>query len=406
MKATQQQEVKLLAEEAVITQEKLIRTDERRQRLAIGIPQETSLENRIALTPEAAAVITSRGHEVVVEAGAGKSARYEDREYSDAGARIVYSAQEAFDQQIVLKVGPPTVEETGLMKAGGFLISALHLNLVRPEQIKALNQRKITALAYEFLQNPVGEMPVMRAMSEIAGSTVMLIAAEYLSSLRDGKGIIMGGITGVPPTKVLIIGAGAVAEYAARTAIGLGAEVKVFDNHIYKLRRIRQVLNQQIFTSTIHTGILNEAIMRADVVIGAMRAEEGRTPVVITEEMIASMNPGSVVIDVSIDHGGCIETSVPTTHENPVFVRHGVIHYCVPNIASRVARTASMALSNIFSPILLKAAELGGFEELIFAKDWFMKGIYTYKGSLTNAHIARRLNMQHRDMKLLKAARF
>jgi alanine dehydrogenase len=260
-------------------------------------------------------------------------------------------------------------------------------------------------VAFELLEDEVGNIPVVRAMSEIAGSTVLLIAAEYLSSAHDGRGIILGGITGVPPTKVVILGAGTVGEYAARTAIGLGAEVKIFDNHLYKLRRIKQELGQQVFTSTIDLTYLRDALIRADVVIGAIRAEDGSTPMIISETMVRQMKENSVIVDVSIDQGGCFETSQLTTHSHPVFKRHGVIHFCVPNVAARVAHTATYALSNIFAPMLLAADQAGGIEELLFAKDWFMNGVYSYKGTLTNKGLARRLNMRYKDMGLFRVAR-
>lgn len=248
-------------------------------------------------------------------------------------------------------------------------------------------------------------MPIIRAMSEIAGSTVMLIAAEYLSTAHQGKGIILGGITGVPPTKVVIIGAGTVAEYSARAALGMGAEVQIFDNHLYKLRRIKHLLGQQVYTSTIDTLTLSESLKTADVVIGALRAEKGRARVVVTEEMVSKMKPDSLIIDLSIDQGGCVETSEITTLDKPVFRKYDVIHYCVPNVASRVAHTAATALSNIFTPTILRAAEEGGVEQMIFSHKWFMKGVYTYKGSLTNEHIARRFGMKFKNIELLMAAR-
>jgi alanine dehydrogenase len=233
----------------------------------------------------------------------------------------------------------------------------------------------------------------------------MLIAADYLNSNNDGRGVILGGITGVPPTKVVILGAGTVAQYAARTAYGLGAEVKIFDNHLYKLRRVRQELGAQIYTSIIDNVNLLDALKRADLVIGALRPEEGRNMYMVSEEMVAAMKPNSVIVDVSIDSGGCFETSMVTTHDKPYFKRYDVIHYCVPNIASRVAHTASQAISNLLSPMLAHIDEIGGVEEMIFSKDWFMRGVYCYKGSLTNRHLARRLNMKHRDLNLFRLSR-
>jgi alanine dehydrogenase len=234
----------------------------------------------------------------------------------------------------------------------------------------------------------------------------MLIAAEYLSTAHNGKGVILGGITGVPPTKVVIIGAGTVAEYSARAALGMGADVQIFDNHLYKLRRIKHLLGQQIYTSTIDTITLSESLKTADVVIGALRAEKGRARIVVTDEMVSKMKPDSLIIDLSIDQGGCVETSEITSLDNPVFRKYGVIHYCVPNVASRVAHTATTALSNIFTPTILRAAEEGGLEEMIFSHSWFMKGVYTYKGSLTNEALARRFNLKFKNIELILAARF
>jgi alanine dehydrogenase len=273
------------------------------------------------------------------------------------------------------------------------------------EVLQAMLKKKVIALAYEFIEDKVGGMPIVRAMSEIAGSSVLLIASEYLSTANNGKGVILGGITGVPPTKVVIIGAGTVAEFAARAALGLGAHVEVFDNHLYKLRRIKHVLGQQIYTSTIDTVTLGDTLKTADVVIGALRAEKGRARHVITEEMVTHMKSDSLIIDLSIDQGGCVETSELTTLSRPIFRRHGVIHYCVPNVASRVAHTAANALSNIFTPTILRAAEEGGVEAMIFSHKWFMKGVYTYKGGLTNEHVARKFGLKHKNIELLMAAR-
>jgi alanine dehydrogenase len=383
------------------------KTKNSKNSLIIGLPAESaSHEKRVVLTPDAVGLLVNNGQEVLVETNAGKESKFTDQEYSDAGAKVVYSSKEAFDAEVVMKVEPPTEQEIDYMRSGACLISAIQLGKQNADFIHALNRKRITAVSFEHLEDKVGGMPVVRAMSEIAGSTVMLIASEYLSSVNNGKGLIMGGVTGVPPTQVVIIGAGTVAEYAARTALGLGASIKVFDNHIYKLRRIKHLLGQQIFTSTIDNYTLSNALKEADVVIGALRAEKGKTKIVVSEEMVAAMMQGSVLIDVGIDQGGCIETSEMTTHERPTFVKHGVIHYCVPNIASRVSRTASFALSNIFTPILLQMADLGGAEEMVFNYKWFMKGVYTYRGSLTNAYLARKFSMTHKELLLLLAARY
>ncbi|MBU1822033.1 MAG: alanine dehydrogenase, partial [Bacteroidetes bacterium] len=345
------------------------------------------------------------GHEVWVEKGAGTEANFPDHEYSEAGARIVYSAREVYQADLILKIEPMVEEEFELIKAGSTLISTLNLPALEKNYFERLNQKKITAIGYEFIEDQVGGMPIVRAMSEIAGSTVLMIAAEYLSNANGGKGIILGGITGVPPTKVVLLGAGTVAEYATRAAMGVGADIKVFDNHIYRLQRLKYAVGNNLYTSIIDSDTLSEAIARADVVIGAMRAEDGFSPCVVTEEMVSRMRPNSVVIDVSIDQGGCFETSRMTTHKNPIFRHNEVIHYCVPNIASRVAHTASFALSNIFLPFLLQTGTIGGIEEMIYANRWFMKGVYSHRGTLTNSYIARKFSMRYKDLTLLLAAR-
>jgi alanine dehydrogenase len=399
--------VEITEQAALHPKEAPVKVKESKNTILIGLPKETAAqEKRVVLTPEAVTLLANNGQRVLVEAGAGNAAKFTDQEYADAGAKVVYTAKEAFDAEVVLKVEPPSEEEITFMRSGSCLLSALQLGKQNADYIHGLNKKRITAVSFENLEDKVGGMPVVRAMSEIAGSTVMLIAAEYLSSVSDGKGLILGGITGVPPTQVVIIGAGTVAEYAARTALGLGASIKVFDNHIYKLRRIKQLLGQQVYTSTIDNYTLGLAIKEADVVIGALRAEKGRNKIVVSEEMVAAMMPGSIIIDVSIDQGGCIETAEMTTHESPIYYKHGIIHYCVPNIASRVARTASFALSNIFTPILLHMSDLGGAEEMIFNYKWFMKGVYTYRGSLTNAHLGRKFLMTHKELQLLLAARY
>ncbi|WP_051315957.1 alanine dehydrogenase [Algoriphagus vanfongensis] len=400
-------EIDQLAAVGLIPKESPVKTKKRGEELSIGIPKEKSEEEkRVVLTPEAVGLLTNNGIHVVVETSAGLASKFTDQDYSDAGAKVVYSAKEAFETDIVLKVDAPSLEEISSMNVGACLISALQIGKQNREFIEALNTKKITAVAFEYLEDKVGGMPVVRAMSEIAGSTVMLVAAEYLSSVNDGKGLIMGGVTGVPPTQVVIIGAGTVAEYAARTALGLGANIKVFDNHIYKLRRLKQLLGQQIYTSTIDNLTLTQALSEADVVIGALRAEKGRNKVVVSEEMVANMMHGSIIIDVGIDQGGCIETAKMSSHSDPVYQVHDIIHYCVPNIASRVSRTASYSLSNIFTPIILQMADLGGPEEMIFTYRWFLRGVYTYRGSLTNAYLGRKFDIAHKELQLLLAARY
>lgn len=396
-----------LARASLAPQEQLPAVKKGKHSFFIGLPREISLqENRLTLTPDAVALLVNNGHEIWVETKAGIGSKFTDQQYSEAGAKIVFSPQEVYKADVILKIEPPTLDEIELMHPGQTLISALQLGHLQQEFVQAMCKKKITALAYEFIEDKVGGMPIVRAMSEIAGSSVMLIAAEYLSTANNGKGVILGGITGVPPTKVVIIGAGTVAEYSARAALGMGADVQIFDNHLYKLRRIKHLLGQQVYTSTIDTLTLSESLKSADVVIGALRAEKGRARIIITDEMVSKMRSDSLIIDLSIDQGGCVETSEITTLKKPVFRKYDVIHYCVPNVASRVAHTATTALSNIFTPTILRAAEEGGVEQMIYSSTWFMKGVYTFKGSLTNEAVARKFGMKFKNIELIIAARF
>jgi alanine dehydrogenase len=390
-----------------VPQEALVWTKQNSKSLFIGIPKEVSMqERRVSLTPSAVGLLVRNGHQVLIETGAGNGAKFTDNQYSDAGGQISYTTEEVFKSDVILKVQPLTDSEIEYLNNGSTVISALNMPRMTKEYFEKLNRKKITGLCYEYIEDNVGGMPIIRAMSEIAGSTVMLIAAECLSSANNGMGVILGGITGVPPTKVVILGAGTVSEYTARIAIGLGADLKVFDKDIYKLQRLKYSVGHNIYTCIIDSNTLTQAISEADVVIGALRAEDGFTPCIVTEEMVSMMKPDSVIIDVCIDQGGCFETSEMTTHDNPIYRKYDVIHYCVPNIPSRVAHTATQALSNIFTSFLLKTGKTGGIDEAIFANKSFMKGVYTYKGSLTNANIAKKFGMNYKDLSLLSAARF
>jgi alanine dehydrogenase len=383
-------------------QESMLETRSKKGQLYIGIPKETSFqENRIALTPLSVALLVQNGHEVVIEAGAGSCANFHDKDYSEQGAKIVYDPREVYKADLILKIAPPTDDEIAMMKQGQILFSALQIATMKCESLKAMMRKKITALSFEYLRDEGGILTVVRAMSEIVGATSVLIAAEYLSNVFEGKGLMLGGITGVPPTEIVILGAGTVGEYAARTAISLGAEVKVFDSSIYRLRRLQNNIGSRVFTSVIQPIVLQKAIRSCDVVIGAVRSAHGRSPCLVTEETISRMKPNSVVIDVSIDQGGVFETSEVTNHKHPVFRKYDVIHYCVPNIASRVARTATYALTNIFTPILVDIGEVGGFMNLIWERPGIRNAVYLYQGQLTNKHLAERFNIQYKDLDLL-----
>ena len=380
----------------------MLEVKNKKHKLYIGIPKEVSFqENRIPLTPLSVALLVNNGHEVMLESNAGQAAKFSDKDYSEQGAQIVYDTKKVYEADIIIKIAPPTLGEIEMMKPGQTLISALQLSTLKAETVNALINKKITALCFEHLRDEGNSLSVVRAMSEIVGATSILIAAEYLSNIFDGKGLMLGGITGVPPTEIVILGAGTVGEYAARTAISLGAEVKVFDPSIYKLRRLQNNIGSRVFTSVVQPIVLEKAITTCDVAIGAMRAEDGRSPCIVSEATVSRMKPNSVIIDVSIDQGGCFETSEVTNHTHPVFRKHDVIHYCVPNIASRVARTATYALTNIFAPILLDIGEHGSLKDLIWAKSGLRDSVYIYKGQLTNKYIGERFAIPCKDLDLL-----
>ena len=385
----------------LLPQEEKLEIAKHKSELFIGIPKETSYqERRICLTPDAVSSLVSHGHRVMIESGAGKNASFTDKEYSDAGAEVTQDTKKVFSCPILLKVEPPTLEEIEMMNLEAILISAIQLKTQKKEYFEALTKKKITSLAFEFIKDSDGSYPAVKSLSEIAGTASVLIAAELMINNNDGKGLLFGNITGVPPTEVVILGAGTVAEYAVRTALSLGANVKVFDNSITKLRRLQNTLNQRIFTSTIHDKALLKALRRCDVAIGALKGEN-RTPIVVTETMVEYMKKGAVIVDVSIDTGGCFETSEITTHEHPTFIKNNVIHYCVPNIPSRYSKTASISISNIITPTLINIAEDGGIETAIRCNKGLKNGIYFYHGILTNKSIADWFQLEHRDINLI-----
>lgn len=369
--------------------------------LFFGIPKETVFqERRVCLTPEAVNTLTNNGHRVLIEAGAGMGADYTDREYSEAGAEITSNTKKVFSCPIILKVEPPTEEEIEMMNPKTLLVSAIQLKTRKKSYLEALQKKRITAIAFEYIKDADGSYPIVKSLSEIAGAASIMIASELLGNHQSGKGLLLGNITGVAPTEVVILGAGTVAEYAAKTALGLGANVKVFENSISKLRRLQNQLSHRVFTSTLQDKLLLKALRRADVVIGAAKGKY-RTPVLVPESMVEFMKKGSVIVDVSIDTGGCFETSEVTTHNNPTFVKHGVIHYGVPNIASRYSKTASISISNIMVPYLLEMGEFGGVEAAIRCNNGLKNGIYSYHGILTNKKIADWFGMPYSEISLI-----
>lgn len=387
--------------EQLLPQEEMLEVKKRKGNLYIGIPKETSFqERRVCLTPDAVSALISNGHRVLLESGAGDGANFSDTEYSEAGAEIAKDTAKVFSCPIILKVEPPSLEEIKLINPQAILISALQIKTQNKFYFEALAKKRITAIGFEFIRDEDGSFPAVRQLSEIAGTASILIASELLANPNHGNGLMFGNISGVPPTEVVIIGAGTVGEFAARSAIGLGANIRVFDNSVTKLRNIQANLGQTVYTSTMQPKNLLKALKRCDVAVGAVRGKN-RSPILVSEEMVEQMKQGAVIIDVSIDMGGCFETSDITTHNNPVFEKHNVIHYCVPNIPAKYPRTSSVSISNIFTPYLLKIAEDGGIENALRFDRGLKNGLYFYHGILTNKSVANWFDLDYSDVNLL-----
>ena len=393
---------KIFSSFGLMPKEEMLEVKPHFKQLHIGIPKESSFqENRVSLTPESVGLLVANGHSVSIEKGAGNASNFSDTQYVEKGAEIVYSKEEVFKAGMILKIEPPTKSELAMMNATQVLISAVQMSTRSSDYFNMLNKKKISAFGFEFIKDSQDKLPIVRSMSEIAGSTSLLIASEYLSNINNGKGLMLGGISGLLPTSVVVIGAGTVGEYACRTAIGLGASVIVFDNSVSKLRRLQNNINQRISTSSFQPKVLMKSLKRADVVISALQVGDGKVPCIISEGMVIDMKEGAVVIDVSIDQGGSFETSEITTHKKPTFIKHDVVHYCVPNIASRVSRTASMAISNILTPMLLIIAEEGGVESAIRKHDYLRNGVYAFSGSLTNELLSTNFKLPYKDLDLI-----
>ena len=387
---------------AYIPQEERLMVASKRQALRIGLPKESTwAENSVALTPEGVHLLVQQGNEILVEASAGMAARYTDVEYADAGAFVTADRVQVFQCPVIVKVAPPSEKEWPLMQQNQTLLSVLQPNTVTHGYVKALQAKKVTALSYGRILDEDGRAPFVRSMAEIGGSQAITIAMEYLSTWADGKGYAMGAVTGVPPTEVVILGAGTVGTVAARLALAMGATVKIFDSSLTRIQRLREMVGQDVYTCTLQPQILTKALSRCDVAIGALRPVNGRTPVIVTDEMVAQMKARSVIVDVSIDHGGCFETSEVTTWDAPVYSKHGVTHFCVPNLASRVARTASFALNNLTSPFLQALSDDGGWDEALLKRPHWRAGVYLYRGIVTHRELAEPFDLPFTDLELL-----
>lgn len=392
----------LMQQGSLLPKEETLEVARKKGSLYIGIPRETSFqERRVALVPDTVSLLVANGHRVKVESKSGEASNFSDNDYSEAGAQIVYDTKEIFHCDLIFKVAPPSETEVEMMRGDQTLISALQISIQPKKILQELMRKKVTAIAWDYIRDESGVFPVVRTMGEIAGTTAIVLAGNLLNTFNQGKGVMLGGIPGVQPAEVVIIGAGSAGESATRAALGLGCSVKVFDNSISRLRRLQNDLSARVFTSVIQPKVLAKSLMRADVAIGALRAPLGRTPCVVTENMVSNMKAGSVVVDVSIDQGGVFETSRVTNHDKPTFVKHDVIHYCVPNIPSSVSRTASFALSNIFSPVLMSMGTCGGPTDMIVKDPGFRGGVYIYKGILTSEVLGKVFDLKYKDIELL-----
>ncbi len=392
-----------LPKNMLLPQEETLEIQKKGKKMKIGIPSDLDkVEYRVPLTPQAVDLLISYGHEILIEKDAGKSASYSDKEYREAGATVVDKKEETFQCDIILRVAPFSCDEIDMLRGNQVIISSLQTQAHRSESIRKLMKKKVTTLAFEYLENEDGFLPVVHQMSQIAGVTAITTASEYLSKSRNGKGVLFGEVTGVTPAELVIIGTSTAAEYAARAALGLGIFVKVFDTSVYELSKLEEKLGRRIFTSVFYPKVLRKALISADVVIGAT-AFNTSPKFKVSEDLVKQMKEGAVIIDLNASQGGCFETSNPTDFNHPVYEKHGVLHYCVPNSPAMVARTASISLSNILIPILLAVGENGGVDNYIKNSQGFRKGVYIYRGILTNPEVGRLFNIPSQDIDLLLA---
>ena len=394
-----------LKNSGLLPQEEILEVQRNNKSFSIGIPKDdTGNEARIPLAPLAVKTLICEGFKVLLENNFASASNFTNLDYSEYGAIITDSKREIFHADIIIKIQPLSTEEIGMLKGNQILITSLNINSQPKEYFLKLLHKKVTCIAFDIMQDSQGRYPFVRSMSEIAGRSSILIAAEYLSNVHDGKGEMLGGITGVSPSEVVVIGAGTAGIYAAQTAYNLGALVKVFDDSLYNLDNLQRQLGAKVFTSAIHSKVLTTALKTADVVVGALRLINKMPKICVTEEMIMQMKKNSIIIDISIDQGGCFETSTITTHSNPVFKKHDVIHYCVPNIASRVARTATYSISNLLAQELLKLSKTGSLNSLLKSHPEVRTGVYIFNGILTNEHIGKLHGLFNKDIDLLLAA--
>lgn len=393
------------AKSAFMPREEQLEKTVNKQRMSIGMPRDVrDNEKRISLTPEAVRILTDAGHEVFIERGAGQGSSYSDSKYSENGAVVSDSSQKVYECDLIIKTAPFDEKEVELLRGNQVVISFMNVAMMEEATLTSMMRKRITALASEKIKDKDGVLPVVESMSEISGITAVLLASDFLSSTSGGKGVMLGGVTGVTPTEVVIIGANTAGENAARAALGLGAIVRVFDNSVHRLRNFQNLLGQRLYTSTFHPQVLKKALKSADVLIGALGAEDLRPWFYVTEDMVQGMKRGSVIIDLSVDSGGCVETTECRALKDPLYEKHGVIHYSAWNLPSRVPRTASIALSNVFRPLIQDIADAGGVTPMLKFNNGLRTGVYIYNGILTNELLAQKFGILSKDINLLLAA--
>ena len=386
-------------------QEELLEKASGRAKMRIGIPREVrDDEKRVPLTPEAVKILVDNGHEFFIERGAGNGSSYTDKEFSENGATICDTPEMIYSCDLIIKIAPFTPKEAEMLRGNQIVVSFLNVLLLNEEALSIMMRKRITAVASEKIKDSDGILPIVETMGEICGIYSILVASRYLCAIEGGKGQLLGGITGITPSEVVILGANTAGEYAARAAIGLGAIIRVFDSSILRLRRFQDILGRRFWTSTIHPQVLKKALRSADVLIGAMELEDLRPWYYVTEDMVQGMKRGSVIVDLSIDRGGCIETAECRALKDPVYEKFGVIHYSAWNLPSLIPRTASIALSNVFRPLIDEVSSAGGVKQILKINPNLRSGVYLYNGILTNETLGQKFGMMSKDIDLLLAA--
>ncbi len=365
----------------------------------VGVLNESNkIENRAGLTPSSVSFLVEKGHTIYFQAGAGLKAGYANEEYANQGANIVFTKEEVFGRSdVVLNISPLNQEECGMVKKDQVLFGFHHLAIAKKTLIEELLEKNVIIIGYEIIQDQNEELPFIESLSEVAGQMCLVISGHYLQTSQGGRGVIIGGVVSVPPATAVVIGSGVLAKSAVRAMLGAGAHTIALGRNMEKLRELEEVTSGKVITLIASKYNLQRMIKVADILIGAVLTPGEKAPVIITKDMVMSMKKGSLIIDLAIDQGGCVETSRLTTLEHPVFVEEGITHYCVPNITSAVSRTSTKVLSNVVTPYLLQIGELG-IEQALKDNSSLARGVYAYNGSLTKKNIADRFGLAYKKL--------